>query len=116
MDNINLYFFWPGLVISIVFSVLLTIGLNLWARRKSAYREAYDFEETDDTNETEDTNGTDETDKPRSEMSGMVMIGPIPIIFGSGGVRFDQKAFKYALLFFIIVILIWWILSRTVRL
>jgi len=125
MDNISIYFFWPGLVISILFSVLLTIGLNLWARRKYADRESYDKEsyeresyerESYDFEETDETEGRDGTGQPKSGMSGLIMIGPIPIIFGSGGVRFDQKAFKYALLFFIIVILIGWILTRTVRL
>ncbi|MCL2550454.1 MAG: DUF131 domain-containing protein [Methanimicrococcus sp.] len=119
MDNISIYFFWPGLVISIIFSVLLTIGLNLWARRKSADRESHDFEEDgrnafNDENYRETEHDFEETGDPRSGMSGMIMIGPIPIVFGSGKFRFDQKAFKYALLFFIIVILIWWILARTV--
>jgi len=142
MDNISIYFFWPGLVISILFSILLTVGLNLWARKKRASGESYDFEEDgrnafndktfretghdfeeagevdeagemDEAGEVDEANGANE---PRSKMSGMIMIGPIPILFGSGGVRFDKKAFKYALLVFIIIILIWWIMVRTVRL
>ena len=133
MDNISVYFFWPGLLISIILSVLLTIGLNLWTRRKYAGRESYDFDEDsrhafndkngrktghdfEETGKTNETNQANEANKTRTDMSGMIMIGPIPIAFGSGGVRIDRKAFKYALLFFIIVILIWWTLVQTVRL
>ncbi|MCL2863708.1 MAG: DUF131 domain-containing protein [Methanimicrococcus sp.] len=142
MADISFYFFWQGLVISIILSVLLTIGMTLWSRRKSAGGGAYGFEdgsrhdfyernrketvydseenERNEGNERDEKNERGEGNKgkaePRSKTSGLIMIGPIPIVFGSGGVRFDKSAFKYALLFFIIVILIWQIMVRIARL
>ncbi|MBZ3934917.1 TIGR00304 family membrane protein [Methanimicrococcus blatticola] len=148
MADVNVYFFWPGLIVSIllsiIFSILLTIGLNLQAKRRmnSAGFETYpndsdyncndncnddstnchddymnchnDYEGDSDFNEKRNNPNFD--DEPRSKTSGMIMIGPIPIIFGNGGFRFDKNAFKYALAFFLIVLISWILLSRIVRL
>ena len=106
MADIQFHFFWPGLfwsiLFSIILSVVLTIGLNLWGRRMMKMPEV-DYE-------NEDTGGFEE---PRTKSSGMILIGPIPIIFGSGGIRFDKKMFIYALLFFLIFLFLYFIF-RTV--
>lgn len=140
MADINVYFFWPSLIISIALSILLTIGLNLWTRRQTKsgnyndyfkndqgdgyyenyrYRndhyenERYENEQSAYNDNSEHSRRFD--DEPRTKTSGMIMIGPIPIIFGDSGFRFDKNAFKYALAFFIIIIITWFILFRIGR-
>ena len=116
MADIQFHFFAPGLmwsiILSIVLSVVLTVGLNLWGTRmvKKPEEREYEYEKE---NEKEDGNGFEE---PRTKSSGMILIGPIPIIFGSGGIRFDKKMFKYALLFFLIVLFMYFIFMKTIRL
>ena len=116
MADIQFHFFWPGLmwsiILSIIFSVVLTVGLNLWRRRTAKSLEEIEYE-YEKENEREDSGGFEE---PQTKSSGMILIGPIPIIFGSGGVRFDKKMFKYALLFFLIVLFMYFIFMKTIRL
>ncbi|MCL2141889.1 MAG: DUF131 domain-containing protein [Methanimicrococcus sp.] len=107
------YFFWQGLVISIILSIVLSIGLTLFLNSSAKRRIAQEFEdeileaiETDDKKEKKDT---------ESKSGGFILIGPFPIIFGSGGARFDKKGFKWALLFFIVVILTFLLLGWTIR-
>ena len=145
MADVSVYFFWPGLIISILLSILLTIGLNVRIWRRSADRELNNFEngnrngfengsrngfedggwngfedggrsgfnENNNTNRRETIYDFEEPAESRSETSGMVLIGPIPIIFSGGRFRLDKRIFKYTLLLFIIVILIWQILVQT---
>lgn len=121
MADINVYFFWPGLIISIafsiIFSILLTIGLNLRTGRR---RQSSDSDDDKNYSKTESDEIEDESgdgfEEPRTKAGGMIMIGPIPIVFGNGGFRFDKSAFKYALIFFLIVVIVWFILARIVRL
>ena len=121
MADISVNFFWQGLIISIILSILLTIGLNLWARKRSpsnAHFGAYYDDEYFDRNSEKNNSGSESEksksfdDEPRTKTGGMIMIGPIPIAFGSGGVRFDKKAFKYALAFFLIVTIVWFLIFR----
>ena len=118
MADISVNFFWQGLIISIVLSILLTIGLNLWARKRSpsnAHFGAYYDDAYYNKNSKTDADMDNEKnfdDEPRTKTGGMIMIGPIPIAFGSGGVRFDKKAFKYALAFFLIVTVVWFLIFR----
>ncbi|MDL2260925.1 DUF131 domain-containing protein [Methanimicrococcus sp. OttesenSCG-928-J09] len=136
MADINVYFFWPSLIISIVLSILLTIGLNLWARRQTKSGNYNDYFENDHGNGYYENNNYENEryenkqsayndnsehsrrfdDEPRTKTSGMIMIGPIPIVFGSSGFGFDKNTFKYALAFFFIIIIAWFILFRMVRL
>ncbi|MDR0766907.1 MAG: DUF131 domain-containing protein [Methanosarcinales archaeon] len=104
MADFNVYFFWPGLIISIILSILLTIGLNLWARRRPQSENHFNERDFDDS--------SDSNDETRTKTSGMIMIGPIPIAFGNGGFRFDKNAFKYALAFFLIVLIVWYFIFR----
>lgn len=115
MADINVYFFWPGLIISIVLSILLsillTIGLNFLSRNKSLSDDPVDggyFYESDD----EPNPGNDS----RAKTGGMILIGPIPIVFGNGGFRFGKNVFKYALVFFLTVLIVWFLFVRIVRL
>ncbi|MDV0445574.1 hypothetical protein MmiAt1_11590 [Methanimicrococcus sp. At1] len=123
MADINVYFFWPGLIysiiISIVLSILLTIGLNFWAKNRKHNPESdFQFYDSEPNRfEKESENGADNFGgEPRSKTGGMILIGPIPIVFGDGGFRFDKSIFKYALTFFLIVLILWFIMSRIVRL
>ncbi|WP_420891317.1 hypothetical protein [Methanimicrococcus hongohii] len=36
----------------------------------------------------------------------------MPIVFGNGGFRFDKNTFKYALAFFLIVLIIWFLIFK----
>jgi len=116
MADIQFHFFGPGLmwsiILSIIISVVLTVGLNLWGRRPVKRQEEIEYEYEKET-EKGDGSGFEE---PQTRSSGMILIGPIPIIFGSGGVRFDKKMFKYALLFFLIVLFMYFIFMKTIRL
>lgn len=115
MPDLNVYFFWPGWIISIVLSILLSIlltaGLN-FRRRNQGSSDAspaggsfYDSSiEPDPENDS------------RTKTGGMILIGPIPVVFGNGGLRFDKSVFKYALAFFLIVLFGWVLFARIVRL
>lgn len=119
MADVSINFFWPELILSIVLSILLTVGLNVWAHHKSVGRETCEdagFSPANRKEESGNTRGGFDFETPRSKTGGMIMIGPIPIVFGDGGFRFDKKTFKYALLFFIILIISCQFLIRTVRL
>ena len=111
----EIHFFWPGLwyslLLSILLSVLLTIGLNLWARRQTNTEASDCFIEK----EYENADPVD-FETPQTKTSGMILIGPIPILFGSEGIRFDKKIFIYALLFFLILLFVYFILMKTIRL
>lgn len=137
MADINVYFFWPSLIISIVLSILLTVVLNLWARRQTGADRfnQHDFSHHSnhcnrrdhfdsfaaDKSEAKEMSSDSDSDKRENwsddepQISGMITIGPIPIIFGNGGFRFDKSAFKYALAFFLIIIFTWFILFRMGR-
>ncbi|WNY28322.1 hypothetical protein MmiEs2_05070 [Methanimicrococcus stummii] len=119
MADVNIYFFGPGLIysilISIVLSILLTIGLNWYARKQMSKDFChennpgdagldYDFEDAD-------SDGTTHT-----KTGGMILVGPIPIVFGNGKIGFDKGIFKYALVFFLIILILWFFLSQRVRL
>jgi Protein of unknown function DUF131. len=116
MADIQFHFFGPGLMWSIIFSIVLsivlTVGLNLWGRRMMKRPEEMEYE-YEKENEREESGGFEE---PQAKSSGMILIGPIPINFGSGGIRFDKKMFKYALLFFLIVLFMYFIFMKTIRL
>lgn len=112
MTDINVYFFWPGLILSLILSILLTIGLNLYIQKRARTGDGFIVDE----NPYENDVASNPEDDFRTKTGGMIMIGPIPIIFGNGGFRFDKNAFKYALAFFLIVLIAWILLSRIVRL
>ena len=117
MADIQFHFFGPGLmwsiILSIILSVVLTVGLNLWGRRTKNSEEIEYENEYEKEKERENGGGFEE---PKTKSSGMILIGPIPIIFESGGVRFDKKMFIYALLFFLIVLCMYFVLMKTIRL
>jgi Protein of unknown function DUF131. len=107
MADIQFHFFWPGLlwsiILSIFFSVVLTVGLNLFGKRMMKAPEEYEYYNEEET-------GFEET---KTKSSGMILIGPIPIIFGSDGIRFDKRIFIYALLLFLIFLFLYF-MFRTV--
>jgi len=106
------YFFWQGLVISIILSIVLSIGLTLFLNLSAKRRAAQKFE--DDVSEIIEADEEPEKNE-KSKSGGFILIGPIPIIFGSGSVRFDKNGFKWALLFFAIVILTFLIIGWAIR-
>ncbi len=114
MADINVYFFWPGLIVSIVLSillsVLLTIGLNFRRRNKEFSNDSVDSEYAYESSEPDWEGGSS------AKTGGMILVGPIPIVFGNSGFRFDKSVFKYALVFFLTVLIVWFILTRAVRL
>ncbi|MDY0266748.1 MAG: DUF131 domain-containing protein [Methanimicrococcus sp.] len=135
MADFQVYFFWPGLILSIVLSILLTLLLNLRAWKKrynysdsdfdSDFNSRFDSDFNSDFNSdfapdsdfdssvpSDSKNESNRFKISQTKAGGMIMIGPIPIVFGSGGVRFDKTAFKYALIFFIIVLICWFVFGR----
>ena len=104
------YFFGPSLmwsiILSIVLSIILTVILNLTARKR--------IEPVDDYFEEPDRKDDSETEAERkTKSSGLILIGPIPIVIEDGKIRFDKKIFLYALLFFLILLFGYWVI-RTV--
>ena len=120
MADIQFHFFGSGLmwsiVLSIVLSVVLTVCLNLFGRRIAKSPEDIECEYEKEVEKEAEKEEELNFEKPRAKSSGMILIGPIPIIFGSGGMRFDKKMFKYALLFFLIGLFMYFILMKTIRL
>lgn len=111
MADIQIFFFWPALIISIVLSILLTIGLNLRARRRAAGGRIP--EEIFPPDKAEEAFAAER--RSQTKAGGMILVGPIPIVFGSDGVRFDKSLFKYALAFFLIILVLWFIVWRITR-
>jgi len=99
-------FFWQGLVISIILSIILsivlTLVLNLSSKKRAGMFEDEIFGETKEEQEEREREGKES--RKESKTGGFILIGPIPIIFGSGGVRFDKNGFKWALLFFALIV------------
>ena len=106
MADIQFHFLWPGLfwsiVLSIALSVILTIVLNLFGKRMMKMPEEIEYYNDEEIGE-----------ETKTKSSGMILIGPIPIIFGNGGVRFDKRMFGYALLFFLFLLFLYF-MFRTV--
>ena len=95
------YFIGPNLMWSIIFSIVLsivlsivfTIFLNPAAKRQ--IETDLEFENMEETNHEE----------MKTKSSGLILIGPIPIVIENGKIRFSKKIFVYALLFLVIFII-----------
>ncbi|WNY24873.1 TIGR00304 family membrane protein [Methanolapillus millepedarum] len=114
----EIYFlFWPSLILSVLGSIILTAAFYLISRR-NAYSSSDPFYGSDGLNSNEEDSSSNgfESGETQIKTGGMIMVGPIPIVFGNDGMRFDKKNFKYALLFFLIAVLIYlaavWIISQ----
>ena len=108
---VEFYFFGPNLmwsiILSIVLSIILTVFLNLAARKRIE-------PEFDDYFEEPDRKYDSETEvKRKTKSSGLILVGPIPIVIEGGKIRFNKKIFLYALLFFLILLFGYWVI-RTV--
>ncbi|MDV0447089.1 hypothetical protein MsAg5_09630 [Methanosarcinaceae archaeon Ag5] len=130
------FLFWPSVILSVVGSIVLTAVFYFLSKRNSSqsYDDFYDgnneyndHEHNDHEydeyrkNDRFDSNDGDSSSEDFDSQSqiktgGVILIGPIPIAFGNGGIRFDKKNFKYALLFFLIAVLVYlmmvWIISK----
>ncbi|WNY27063.1 TIGR00304 family membrane protein [Methanolapillus ohkumae] len=109
------FLFWPSILLSVFGSIFLTAIFYLLSRRdrkNNPYGPNFNDLNPDgpDFSDSQIKSSNSDLDETPIKTGGMIMLGPFPILFGNGGVRLDKKNFKYALLFFLMTVLVYLIL------